>query len=80
VTLYLGSRLQIPSASITYRDVEPLLSRAGVKKQALIDLKSVFDECEASRYAGRTVTSEEFFRLQNLARSMAEDIERSMRR
>lgn len=52
---YFASRLGLEVASITYSDVESELLACGVDSKSLLNLKKVFDFCEASRYAGGAV-------------------------
>ncbi len=49
---YLGARLRLPAGALTYRDIRERLARNGIDEQTLDRLKTVFDCCEAGRYAG----------------------------
>ncbi len=49
---YLGARLNLASGALTYRDIQQRLAHAGVNGGALDRLKTVFERCEAGRYAG----------------------------
>ncbi len=49
---YLGLRLGLPAASLTFVDVAPELRRRGVSAEGLETFKRVFDSFEAGRYAG----------------------------
>jgi hypothetical protein len=55
---YLGARLGISSRAIVFNDVRPLLTEKAVSGEVLDDLKSIFDECEAGRYAGTSGTAD----------------------
>ncbi len=55
---YLGARLGISSRAIVFNDVQILLKRRAVSEEVLDDLKSIFDECEAGRYAGTGETAD----------------------
>jgi hypothetical protein len=49
---YLGSKLRVPPGALTYRDVAQPLESQGIPGDSLAAIKAVFDQCEASRYAG----------------------------
>ena len=49
---YLGARLHLPSGALTYRDIGERLARNGIDEETLDRLKTVFERCEAGRYAG----------------------------
>jgi len=75
---YLGSKLGMTAAALTYQDVKDLLARRGVTTAALAELQRVFDACEAYQYAGGLGASEqpEVFldRIQNLAKTLEKEI------
>lgn len=50
--VYLGSKLRIPSASMTYRDAEEALQKYRITPSLLEKLQKIFTTCEAGRYAG----------------------------
>lgn len=54
---YLGARLGISSRAIVFNDARSLANAKAVPEEVLDDLKSVFDECEAGRYAGTSGTT-----------------------
>ena len=49
---YLGSRLNVPAAAITFADVAGVLAEKGVLEEACSDLRTLFDICEAARFGG----------------------------
>lgn len=49
---YLGLRLAMKGGALTYGDVEPPLRARGATAETLALLKSLFEACEASHYAG----------------------------
>ena len=49
---YLGDRFRVPGGALTYADAEALLIDAGVKNETLDQLRPLFEQCEASQYAG----------------------------
>lgn len=51
---YLGAKLRMSSQAIVFGDVYSILAEKGVSKELLNALKSIFDACEAGRYAGTT--------------------------
>jgi len=49
---YLGSKLKVPAGALTYRDIAAPLEAKGIAGESLDAIKRIFDQCEASRYAG----------------------------
>jgi hypothetical protein len=47
---YLGDKLRLPAAALTFNDVRDLLKDRGVEQGTLEKLKSFFETCEAARY------------------------------
>ncbi|MEJ2689718.1 MAG: BatD family protein, partial [Deltaproteobacteria bacterium] len=56
---YLGCRLQLPSAAITYADVEACLAGKEVPEAVCHALRGLFDVCEAARYGGAAKARQE---------------------
>ena len=56
---YLGAKLDIAPGAVTYGDVAEPLAGKGVSAGALEELKSLFEACEAGRYAGGGATDGE---------------------
>ena len=54
---YLGARLHLPAGALTYQDIQERLAQAGVRGETLSRLKTVFERCEAGRYAGAALGS-----------------------
>ncbi|TFH18075.1 MAG: protein BatD [Lentisphaerales bacterium] len=52
VRTYIGAKLRVPAVSLTYADVEPMLSGAGADVKTMASLKRLFEHCEAGSYAG----------------------------
>jgi oxygen tolerance protein BatD len=52
--IYLGARLQMSGKAIVFNDLRSILSDHGVSKEALTNLRSVFDTCESNRYSGKS--------------------------
>ena len=52
VRRYLGDRLKLPSAALSFADVEPHLSARGIDQGILDELRELFSLCEAGSYAG----------------------------
>jgi len=73
---YLGAKLRCNSVAMTYADYEPLLVKAGVSAECLTSLRQVMEQCEAYEYAGPSAGSEDLLRLGDLARQVAEELER----
>lgn len=76
---YLGSKLRISTASMTYRDVEAILKAKDVKAETMEQLRKIFDECEASKYAGGSDTSATSNSIVNKAQHLVEELERSLK-
>jgi hypothetical protein len=55
---YLGDKLRMPPGALLFNDVRDLLAEKGVTKDALENLKNIFEQCEASRYAGTSHNSD----------------------
>lgn len=55
---YLGARLRMSSQAIVFTDVERILRDKGLSGEALNDLKTIFEACEAGRYAGAGGTTD----------------------
>ena len=49
---YLGGKLGVTSGALTFRDVSSPLEAKGVETEILHGIRELFEECEASRYAG----------------------------
>ncbi len=49
---YLGDKLRIAPGALVFKDVRDVLAERGVTPDLLGRLKTIFEQCEASRYAG----------------------------
>jgi hypothetical protein len=49
---YLGDKLRMPRGALTFNDVKETLEEKGLDQDTLNRLKTLFDRCEAGRYAG----------------------------
>jgi hypothetical protein len=49
---YLGGKLSAVSGALTFKDVSEPLRDAGVPEETITETNQLFDQCEASRYAG----------------------------
>ena len=49
---YLGDKLRIPPGALVFRDVRDALAEKSVTQDMLESLKTIFEQCEASRYSG----------------------------
>jgi len=49
---YLGAKLRMSHRAIVFSDAQKILAEKGVSKGLIDTLKSIFDACEADRYAG----------------------------
>jgi hypothetical protein len=75
---YLGRKLRVPGAALTWRDVEGPLRERGVGPEPLDALQKLFAECEAGRYTGGAAAAPETTTLPDRALRVAKDIERSL--
>lgn len=48
----------MPPGALVFNDVRDLLAEKGVTKDALENVKNIFEQCEASRYAGTSHNSD----------------------
>jgi len=55
---YLGAKLRLPPGALTYGDIRERLRKSGVSEEELGALKSIFERCEATRYAGAAAKSD----------------------
>ena len=49
---YLGGKLKMPPAALTFKDVAQPLEKCGVGAETLSALEGLFSDCEAARFAG----------------------------
>ncbi len=76
---YLGSKLYLVPGALTFNDVGKILLKKGAEKDVLKRLEKLFDECEAGRFAGNAHDGEEPIPLIGRARTLALDLEGSLR-
>ena len=76
---YLGGKLCLAPGALTYNDVEDILRKRGVEGDVLGRLKKLFDECEASRFAGNVRDGDEPPALIDRAMTLGRDLEGSLR-
>jgi hypothetical protein len=74
---YLGDKLQIPSAALTFKDVKTPLKEQGVDRDTLDRLEAIFMKCEAGRYAGNQETSDASAMVRE-SLSLAKDLKRNI--
>jgi hypothetical protein len=74
---YLGDKLRIPSAALTFNDVKMPLKEKGVSRDNLDRLETVFIKCEAGRYAGNQGSCDASAMI-NEALSLARDLKRKL--
>lgn len=49
---YLGAKLGLAAAALTFADVEPALAARGADSELIAEVRRIFERCEAGRYAG----------------------------
>lgn len=76
---YLGSKLRLSAAAITWRDVEPRLRERSIDAATLTELKQIFDECEARRYAGAGAGGDDVAAMARRLLAAAEKLEGALR-
>jgi hypothetical protein len=74
---YLGAKLKSKGGSLTFTDVEKPLELHGVPKDTIMELKKVFDTCEAIHYAGNVFPARDITELGSKTREVVSEIERS---
>ena len=77
---YLGAKLRTPPGALTYDDAANRLGQMGVSEGSLGELKSLFDECEAYRYAGGAGSQGGAHALVERAAALGKAIEKEMGR
>ncbi len=76
---YLGVKLRLPSGrAITFSDAKQKLESIGIEKDIIENLKTIFDSCEAARYAGG-VTFSDSSSLINKAIGVAGELEKRLK-
>ena len=75
---YLGSRLGLAAKAITFADVRPGLASRGADKEAVERLGTIFERCEAGRYAGAAYADLDAAHLSEAALEAVKAVERSL--
>ncbi len=76
---YLGDKLRMPPGALMFQDVRAALAKQGVTPEQLQILKSIFDRCEASRYAGPSTDDAANAELFEQARRLAAELEKLLK-
>ena len=76
---YLGRKLRVEGAALTYRDVVGPLRERGVADDTLGVLEHLFTQCEAGRYAGGSGASKGGASFADQALDLAKALERRLR-
>ncbi len=75
---YLGDKLRMSGGTLTYNDVKDRLAAKGVGHGILVELKELFEKCEAGRYAGAaSITDAGQLTEQGL--QLAKDLEKKLK-
>jgi hypothetical protein len=77
---YLGHRLGIPAAAMTFEDARKALVAKGLDEEALAELRTVFGECEAWQYAGAQGASDDTAPLAARVLAVARKVEKGAAR
>jgi hypothetical protein len=73
---YLGARLALPPGALTFADVAGELRKRGFSEEALAELRALFEQCEAGRYAGGLHATDDPSKMIERARHAAGHVER----
>jgi hypothetical protein len=76
---YLGARLELPPGALTFADVAAALQQRGIAAETVEDLRRLFEQCEAGRYAGGMQAADEPSQLTERARHAASRLEQELR-
>lgn len=76
---YLGARLDLPPGALTFADVRAELQRRGAAEETLAELRALFEQCEAGRYAGGGHASGDPSAMRERARQAVGQLERDLR-
>ncbi len=76
---YVGGRLGLPAGAITFKDVKPVLEERGAGAETVEALGTLFERCEAGRYAGGALASEDAPATARRIVEVAKDLEGSLR-
>ena len=55
---YLGAKLALASGALTFKDVAVPLRERGVAEESVSEINGLFEQCEASRYAGSSAVKD----------------------
>jgi hypothetical protein len=75
---YLGDKLGVTAASLTFADVKPALERRGADGKTVEQLGQLFDRCEAGRYAGAAFGSADPSELAQSVEDIARKLEEAL--
>ena len=76
---YVGSRLGLPSGAITFKDVKPTLEQRGASAESIETLGSLFERCEAGRYAGGSLAGDDASATAHRIVAVAKELEGSLK-
>ena len=76
---YLGARLNLPPGALTFADVAGVLQQRGATEETIAELRLLFEQCEAGRYAGGMQAVGEPSKMAERARRAAARLERDLR-
>jgi hypothetical protein len=75
---YLGARLKLPPGALTFADVAGELRKRGAANEPVAELRALFEQCEAGRYAGGLHATDDPAKMIERARAAAEQLEREL--
>jgi hypothetical protein len=74
---YIGAKLQSKAGSLTFSDIEGPLHQHDVSADTIKELRSVFETCEASHYAGGAFSQKDISGIRQKTLALVNEIERS---
>jgi hypothetical protein len=76
---YLGARLGLPPGALTFADLAGVLQQRGAAQETIAELRGLFEQCEAGRYAGGMHAAGEPSNMAERARQAAARLEQDLR-
>ena len=76
---YVGGRLGMPPGAITFGDVKPVLEERGASADTIEAFGTLFERCEAGRYAGGALAGQDAATTARRILEVARDLEGSLR-
>ena len=75
---YVADKLNIPHPSITKDSLEGRLMDAGIRKEVIDEVKTLFDDCDMARFASARFTGDDMARTIKEAEEIINALERNI--